>query len=113
MGRHLIRRLLSLGNEVWVVDDLSTGLHPECWLEGITERHEMGWGQRYSLGSETLTFIHEDLAVTLLRQLGRIPNGAGVVLPEFDYIYALASVVGGRVKIDGEYAVASERQVLS
>jgi nucleoside-diphosphate-sugar epimerase len=31
-----------------------------------------------------------------------MPNGAGLALPEFDYVYALASVVGGRVKIDGD-----------
>ena len=49
-----------------------------------------------------LRAAHEDLAVTLLRQLGRIPNPDGTVLPGFDYVYALASVVGGRTKIDGD-----------
>jgi UDP-glucose 4-epimerase len=102
VGRHLIRRLMSLGHDVWVVDDLSAGLHPECWLEGITERHADDWGQRYSVGDQSFTFIHEDVTATLLRQLGRIPNSTGVALPEFDYIYALASVVGGRTKIDGD-----------
>ncbi len=46
VGRHLIRRLLSLGHDVWVVDDLSAGLHPDCWLEGITERRVDQGGQR-------------------------------------------------------------------
>jgi nucleoside-diphosphate-sugar epimerase len=34
--------------------------------------------------------------------LGRIPTASGACLPAFDYIYALASVVGGRAKIDGD-----------
>jgi UDP-glucose 4-epimerase len=102
VGRRLIRRLLSQGHDVWVLDDLSTGLHPDCWLEGITGRHTEKWGQCYSLGNRSLSFIHEDAAVTLLRQLGRIPNETGFTLPELDYVYALASVVGGRAIIDGD-----------
>lgn len=102
VGRRLVRRLLSLGHDVWVVDDLSTGLHPDSWLEGITQRHAYSSGQRYSLGDQSLTFIEGDLAVILLQQLGRIPNSAAVSLPAFDYVYALASVVGGRTTIDGD-----------
>ena len=102
VGRHLIRRLLALRHDVWVIDDLSTGLHPECWLEGVTERRGDGFADHYSVGSRTVSFIHEDVAVTLLRQLGRIPNASGRILPDFDYVYALASVVGGRTKIDGD-----------
>jgi nucleoside-diphosphate-sugar epimerase len=102
VGRRLIRRLLSLGHEVWVVDDLSTGLHPDSWLQGITGRRNEAWGQRYQLGDQSVSFVHEDGAVTMLRQLGRIPNDTGLKLPEFDYVFALASVVGGRTKIDGD-----------
>ena len=102
VGRHLIRRLLSLGHDIWTVDDLSTGLHPDRWLQGVTGRREQEWGLEYRAGDRSVTFIHEDLAVALLRQLGRIPNHTGLSFPEFDHIYALASVVGGRTKIDGD-----------
>lgn len=102
VGRHLVRRLLSLGHEVWVLDDLSTGLHPDSWIEGVTERYAKAGAVQYSLGSGSLRFLQGDLMVTLLQQLGRIPNSLGFLLPEFDYIYALASVVGGRSKIDGD-----------
>src|ERR1035441_10871485 len=84
VGRHLIRRLLSMGHDIWVVDDLSAGLDPECWLAGITGLHVKDWGRRYWLGDQSFTFIHEDVTVTLLRQLGRIPKRTGVALPEFD-----------------------------
>jgi nucleoside-diphosphate-sugar epimerase len=102
VGRHLIRRLLSLGQDVWVVDDLSTGLHPDAWLEGVTARDADGCQLRYSIGDRALTFIQEDIAVTLLRQLGRIPHSGACDLPDFDSVYALASVVGGRTTIDGD-----------
>lgn len=102
MGRRLVHRLLSLGHDVWVVDDLSTGRHPDSWLTGTTGRDPFPGGQRYLLGDRSLTFIEGDLAVILLQQLGRIPNGAAVSLPAFDFVYALASVVGGRTKIDGD-----------
>jgi nucleoside-diphosphate-sugar epimerase len=101
VGRHLVRRLLQAGHEVWVLDDLSTGLHPDCWLEGILARHAADGRVQYSLACGSLTFVRGDLMVTLLQELGRIPR-FGAALPPFDYIYALASVVGGRAKIDGD-----------
>src|SRR5581483_5732980 len=102
VGRHLVRRLLSTGHHVWAVDDLSTGMHPDQWLEGVTERQN---GHtpfvRYRVGQQTVTFIHEDLTVTLLKQLGAYKEGQ-LDLPCFDYVFHLASVVGGRTKIDGD-----------
>ena len=102
VGRHLVKRLLSLGHDIWLVDDLSTGLHPREWLLGITRGETCEWGERFFVGDLQVSFVHEDLAVTLLKQLGRFPAGSTIEFPEFDYIYALASVVGGRAKIDGD-----------
>jgi len=102
VGRHLVRRLLSLGHEVWILDDLSTGLHPDDWLEGVTARHAIAGAVHYSLANGALVFIQGDLTFLLLQQLGRTPDRAAFALPEFDFIYALASVVGGRAKIDGD-----------
>ena len=112
VGRHLIRRLLSLGHEIWVVDDLSTGLHPDNWL-GVERSLARDAVTSYAVGDSTVNFLHEDLAVTMLKQLGTIPssapNSAKVPLPEFDYVFALASIVGGRLKIDGDpIAVAAD-----
>ena len=101
VGRHLTRRLLSKGHEVWIIDDLSTGLHPNGWLDASAPVN----------GSEVLTiaspegtvkFIHENLSSTMLRQLGLLNGKAPVQLPAFDYVFALASIVGGRAKIDGD-----------
>ena len=102
VGRRLIRRLLGLGHDVWVADDLSTGLHPDEWL-GSAPEVEFGGGRvvRYRVAGRRVTFIREDLTVTMLKQLGTIPAGR-IDLPYFDYVFALASVVGGRMKIDGD-----------
>lgn len=47
-------------------------------------------------------FIREDLTVVMLRELGIIDGSQTVPLPCFDYVFALASIVGGRSKIDGD-----------
>jgi UDP-glucose 4-epimerase len=100
VGRHLVRRLLHSGHDLWLIDDLSTGLHPDEWLGGTRETAE-GRVTRYSCNGRSVVFVHEDLAVTMLRQLGTIPEGR-LDVPPFDYVFALASVVGGRLKIDGD-----------
>ena len=87
VGRQLVRRLLQIGHEVWIIDDLSTGLAPEAWLSS-------------SARQTNVKFIYENLAVTMLKQLGWFDSGEKVQFPAFDYVYALASIVGGRLKID-------------
>ena len=91
VGRHLTRRLLSKGHEVWIIDDLSTGLHPNNWLSSSQAVN----------GSEVLTvvapegtvkFIHENLSTTMLRQLGLLNGRPAVQLPAFDYVFALACI---------------------
>jgi nucleoside-diphosphate-sugar epimerase len=103
VGRHLIDRLLTLGHDVWVVDDLSTGQHPDKWLlPRASHTTNEGETKTYFVGDHAVTFLQEDLSVTMLKQLGVVTNGAGMALPNFDYTFALASVVGGRVKIDSD-----------
>lgn len=101
VGRHLTRRLLELGHDVWIIDDLSTGLHPDRWLGGSPQVGGAGRAVEYLFGPRRATFIHEDLSVTMLKQLGTI-RGERVDFPKFDFVFALASVVGGRATIEGD-----------
>jgi UDP-glucose 4-epimerase len=96
-----VRRLLQMGHEVWIIDDLSTGLHPGSWLERAQPNQSDGVVS-YSSAEGRVKFIHENLASTMLKQLGTIDTGENVELPAFDYVFALASIVGGRSKIDGD-----------
>jgi len=99
VGRHLVRRLLERGDDVWVIDNLSTGQHPDVWLNA--KRIAGSPMARYDVGGRTVTFIQEDVTVSMLKQLGTIP-GSRPEFPFFDSVFALASIVGGRTKIDGD-----------
>lgn len=100
VGRHLIRRLLQLQHDIWVIDDLSTGLHPDEWLGGTRKVAGDNDTLSYDIDGQTVTFVHEDVAVSMLKQLGKL-SGARK-FPDFDRVFALASVVGGRAVIDGD-----------
>lgn len=103
VGRHLVDRLLKLGHDIWIVDDLSVGLHPDQWLGLRASRTtDEGGLKKYFVAGQTITFRQEDLAVTMLRRLGVVNAGPDFEFPKFDYVFALASVVGGRSKIDGD-----------
>jgi nucleoside-diphosphate-sugar epimerase len=75
VGRHLVKRLLTLGHEVWVVDNLFAGKHPSEWIV-----------------PDKITFIKRDV-----RDFFNWTGG-----PHFDYVFHLAAVVGGRVNIEKE-----------
>lgn len=104
VGRWLVRSLLDDDADVWVVDDLSTGLRPDAWALRLTEEPTSAGGTRtYRHGCGRLVFIEADAAAFFGAQLrirgfdlalGEIP------LPHFDEAYHLASVVGGRKKIE-------------
>jgi UDP-glucose 4-epimerase len=100
VGRHLIRRLLQLQHDIWVIDDLSTGLHPDVWLGGNRTVSGDDGIVAYNVAGQSVRFVHEDVAVTMLKQLNKLPGARK--LPFFDLVFALASVVGGRAVIDGD-----------
>ncbi len=102
VGRHLVRRLLHLGHEVWIIDDLSTGLHPDMWLNGTAQANGHKGVTTYISPDGCVRFIRENLAITMLKQLRMLDRDENVDLPFFDYVFALASIVGGRLKIDGD-----------
>lgn len=105
VGRHLVQRLAQEDVELWIIDDLSTGIAPDLWdtprLEPCDE--ELPGAQLYRLeaSAQRLVFIHADLTSVLYGELGRQPALLGTALPHFDEAYHLASVVGGRAMIDG------------
>ncbi|MEZ5490834.1 MAG: NAD-dependent epimerase/dehydratase family protein [Gammaproteobacteria bacterium] len=78
VGRHFASELLQRGYSVTIVDDLSTGLHPDRWPEFLTKKGD-------------LKFINQDVR-TYFNESAQ----------SFDLILHLAAVVGGRMTIEGD-----------
>ncbi len=107
VGRHLIARLArEPGIEIWIIDDLSSGLHPSRWERPSTaalSESSAGISTFRLTGSDApICFIQADFMAIALSELGRIASTGIRRLPEFDEIYHLASVVGGRNVIDND-----------
>ena len=96
VGRHLCRRLLREGYSLWIVDDCSTGLHPDEWLPDAESRQELA-PNIVSYGDGAVVFIEGDARDFFS---GRsLPDD--VEEPVFGDAFHLAAVVGGRATIDG------------
>lgn len=78
VGRHFTYELVKRGYKVTIVDDLSTGKHPDNWPE----------------------FIKPDGKFTFINQDARTYFASST--QSFDMIIHLAAVVGGRMTIEGD-----------
>lgn len=110
VGRHLVHLLAREPDvELWIVDNLSTGKHPDDWeVPKLTERSDtqsVGNGiLHYDVGNtgNSAKVILADFAAVAQAELGIVPNLGLDKLPPFDEVYHLASVVGGRNVIDND-----------
>lgn len=105
VGRHVVHYLLHAtdARAIWVVDDLSTGINPDHWLrpDSRRERHDPPRTE-YRAGVAELTFVEADIREFLRTwvEFGR---------PEFSHVIHLASIIGGRQKIERDpVAVAAD-----
>jgi len=78
VGRHFAAELLSRGYSVTIVDDLSTGLHPDEWPSFLNKKGD-------------LTFVNQDVRSYFIESN-----------ETFEIILHLAAVVGGRMTIEGD-----------
>lgn len=107
VGRHLVARLAEEPSmEIWIIDDLSSGLGPAQWERPAAERISVvrnGMTAFRVTASDTrVMFIQSDIMAIVLAEMGRIAALGLERLPRFDEIYHLASVVGGRSVIDND-----------
>lgn len=96
VGRHMTRRLLKEGYSLWIVDDCSTGLHPDEWLPDAPSRRELLEGV-IEYGGGKVIFLYGDARDFFA---GRIALGE-LSEPAFGDVYHFAAVIGGRATIDG------------
>lgn len=103
VGRHMVHELLRRNYSVWVVDDLSAGKHPAHWLGSEWQLARAGdLGEHYVCGAQRIVFTHSDLVPLLYRHERLTPLIEELGFPALGDIIHLASVVGGRAKIDGD-----------
>lgn len=100
----MTNRMLQEGREVWLVDDLSIGIHPEEWLgpSFVISDHRIDrrGGEVFEYTRDDgvkVSFVHSDVRRMFEGTL------ADFVLqePDFGDVFHLAAVVGGRANIDG------------
>jgi len=95
VGRHLVRSLLERGDDVWIIDNLFTGKHPDSWLKD---------------GGESVTFIREDVIDFFRREMSEKPSFAP---PYFHEVYHLAAIVGGRaVLIENDPILVATNKII-
>jgi len=102
VGRNVARRMLELGHDVVLIDDLSTGIDPARWLGESYHRQTVESGLRGELfsGERQALFLQEDF-LNVVRMSDENPFNL-FSTGYFDYCFHFAAVVGGRAKIDGD-----------
>ncbi|HXT84322.1 MAG TPA: NAD(P)-dependent oxidoreductase [Verrucomicrobiae bacterium] len=99
VGRNLTKKLLSRGEEIWIIDNLFTGKLPEKWLP--KDYKKLQYKKRISLYKNKkshLYFIQADLMELLSHEM----NDGTAILPNFSDVFHLASIVGGRELIEND-----------
>jgi len=101
VGRHLVNKLLQLGYSVWIIDDLSAGKHPRGWLKWDLSK-TLDNTEFYASGSQSVWFTQSDIVPWLYQ----IPQADSFIkhlgIQAIGDVFHLASVVGGRAKIEGD-----------
>lgn len=92
VGRHLVNSLLADDYEVWVLDNLFSGDHPDSWLIGFDKKTNNGLVE-YTQDEKKLVFIFQD-AIDLFRD--QLTENPKIILPVSSEVYHLAAMVGGR-----------------
>lgn len=104
VGRNMIKRLYTTTHDrIVCIDDLSTGIAPEQWIDIPITRQIKNvnlYGEE-----ERLLFIKNDF-IDVLRNLNRNPEWIfdtyGIAIERFSDVFHFAAIVGGRAMIDGD-----------
>ncbi|MBI3599461.1 MAG: NAD-dependent epimerase/dehydratase family protein [Nitrospinae bacterium] len=99
VGRHIIKKLLPKGVPIWIIDDLSTGKHPDTWLKGWEKRERKNGVVSYNKNNAEINFLYSNALPVFLDMTNKINRHD---LPAFSDVFHLASIVGGRSVIDGD-----------
>jgi len=97
VGRRLVKKF-NAGQEIWIIDDLSIGRHPDVWLgETYTVRSKRNNYIHYVSPESQIHFIKADVIDLFSEEMRKKGD-----LPVFGTVFHLASIIGGRMTIDGD-----------
>ena len=100
----MVKRLLSTTKDtVVVVDDLSTGWHPNRWMPNYASRPHKDI--EFLGADERVIFMQKDIREVIRGMMSDseyFKNTYGIPLTRFSDVYHFAAIVGGRAKIDGD-----------
>jgi len=104
VGRNIVKRLYSTtGDKIFMVDDLSTGLHPSQWLDDFTSRQK---NDVEIIGDDERLYFWKGDVRDFLFQFRQNPNHVqekyGLDFDRFSDVFHMAAIVGGRAKIEGD-----------
>lgn len=99
VGRHLVKKLIDRGDSVFIIDNLFTGLHPNKWFGKEWKKSKNGPFVIYRNKKITVTYYEADVLRVFL---DTVASKSKVKLPLFSDVFHLASIVGGRLLIDGD-----------
>ncbi len=106
VGRHLVGNLLKEGSEVWILDNLLSGMHPDKWLKDF-KKTKQGKYFVYTKGKQKVVFIYAD-AIDFFRNELNLN-----AIPFFGEVYHLAAVVGGRaVLIENDPIIVATNHII-
>jgi nucleoside-diphosphate-sugar epimerase len=102
VGRNLVKRILKNNEDrVIIVDNLSTGIHPDHWLtnpsESVKDLSVYENGRVYFFNGDFRTLLNKMTA-----NQNYIQEHYGLVFDKFTDVFHFAAIVGGRAKIDGD-----------
>ena len=102
VGRNLVKRILKSNNDrIIIVDNLSTGIHPDKWLSNPSASLQ----DLAVYENERVYFFNGDFRVLLNKMTvnqNYIQDHYGLAFDKFTDVFHFAAIVGGRAKIDGD-----------
>jgi nucleoside-diphosphate-sugar epimerase len=104
VGRNVVKRLLkTTSDNIFIVDDLSIGIHPSQWFENFSSRKNK---DLEIIGKEERVFFWKgdfrDFLFNLRQRPYFIQEDYKIDFEKFSDVYHFAAIVGGRAKIDGD-----------
>jgi nucleoside-diphosphate-sugar epimerase len=101
VGRHLVKRLIKQGHDTIIIDNLSSGIHPEYWLTDFKKNIIQNPYAIHYKGKNNIIFFHLDVC-EFFHNYAHFMQNSKVYINKIKDTFNFAACVGGRAKIEGD-----------